>query len=112
MPKKPPTPTLLFMIIRRKFFDQVRAGTKTEEYRAFSDFWTSRLAVRNEVGEVIEFRHYNVVRFQNGYAKNAPVMEVEFKETTLGEYMDVPKDSPDRFGFAILPGKLLHVKND
>ena len=43
-------------------------GIKSEEYRDLKDYWKTRL----------EGRAYDIVRFRNGYATDAPVMDVEF----------------------------------
>lgn len=97
--------------ITRVYFEAIRAGTKTEEYRAYSPFWISRLLLKNDAGELDAFRAYDIVRFRNGYAPDAPVMDVEFKHTILEEFADEPEDSDDRFGFAIVLGEVLRVEN-
>lgn len=33
----------LVLPVRKKWFDQIRAGTKTEEYRLVNDYWQKRL---------------------------------------------------------------------
>ena len=55
--------------IDRFFFDQILAGTKTEEFRDRTDYWKTRL----------EGRDYDEVRFRAGYQKDSPKMYVEFK---------------------------------
>ena len=63
--------------------------SKDEEYRDLKDYWKKRL----------EGRKYDIVRFRNGYATNAPEMDVEF----LG--VDKRSDC-----YAIRLGKILSVK--
>ena len=60
---------ILHLNLYRKFFDQIANGTKTIEYRDRTDYWKKR----------IEHREYDVIKFRNGYAKDAPTMLVEFK---------------------------------
>ena len=48
---------------------KIAAKTKHVETREVKPYWKKRL----------EGRHYDVIRFRNGYAKNAPEMLVEFR---------------------------------
>jgi hypothetical protein len=63
------TKRVLHMNLHREFFAAIIAGTKRMEYRDHSPHWRSRL----------EDREYDVIQFRNGYARNAPVMVVEFR---------------------------------
>jgi len=85
MPKK----AVLELTLHREYFAAIAAGTKRTEYRKRKPYWTKRL-----VG-----RHYDVVRFRNGYAKNAPEMIVEFR--------DLRRSGPD---YAIRLGRVLSKK--
>lgn len=60
---------ILHLTLHREFFEQIAEGTKREEYRDRTDYWKTRL----------EGRDYDIVRFRNGYAVNAPEMDVEWK---------------------------------
>ena len=66
---------ILHLNLFRKYFDQIAEGTKTIEYRDRTDYWKRR----------IENREYDVIKFRNGYAKNAPTMLVEYKGYTIGK---------------------------
>jgi hypothetical protein len=35
--------SVLVLHVKGKYFDQIRAGTKTEEYREYKPYWQSRL---------------------------------------------------------------------
>ena len=74
----------------RKYFDQILKKEKTIEYRDITPYWSKRL----------EGRHYDVIKFRNGYRKDAPEMIVEYK----GMYI---KDSE----YAIELGNILETKN-
>ena len=50
-------------------------GEKTTEYREVTPYWSRRL----------EGRHYDVIKFRNGYAKDAPTMLVEYKGYNIGK---------------------------
>ncbi|THH37898.1 hypothetical protein [Neolewinella litorea] len=102
---------ILHIPIKREYFDAIRAGEKTEEYRAYSPFWISRLGVTDDEGQLADFRQYDIVRFRNGYEPDSPVMDVEFQGIILEEFMNEPEDSEYRFGFAIQLGKVLRTEN-
>ena len=60
---------ILHLNLYRKYFDAIANGTKTTEYREVTPYWSKRL----------EDREYDVIKFRNGYAKDAPIMLVEFR---------------------------------
>jgi hypothetical protein len=61
-------PSILHLTLEREWFDDIASGKKREEYRDRKDYWKTRL----------EGRTYDIVRFRNGYAIDAPQMDVEF----------------------------------
>ena len=61
--------SVLHLNLRRKYFAQIAANAKGMETRELKPYWKKRL----------EGRHYDVIKFRNGYAKNAPEMLVEFR---------------------------------
>ena len=65
---------ILHLNLYRKYFDAIANGTKIIEYREKTDYWKKR----------IENREYDVIKFRNGYAKDAPTMLVEYKGYTIG----------------------------
>ena len=75
---------ILHLNLYRKYFDAIVNGTKTIEYRDKTDYWKKR----------IENREYDIIKFRNGYAKNAPTMLVEYKgyslnHTEIGEQYEL-----------------------
>jgi len=81
--------SILHLTLEREWFDDIARGVRNEEYRELKDYWKTRL----------EGRKYDIVRFRNGYATDAPVMDVEF----LG--VEKRQDC-----YAIRLGKVLSVK--
>jgi ASC-1-like (ASCH) protein len=61
-------PEILYLNLRREYFEAIARGKKRIEYRKRSPYWRKRL----------EGRKYDVILFRNGYARNAPEMVVEF----------------------------------
>ena len=59
---------ILHLNLYRKYFDAIANGTKTIEYRDKTDYWKKR----------IEGREYDIIKFRNGYATDAPTMLVEY----------------------------------
>jgi hypothetical protein len=37
------TQSTLTLHVKKEYFDQIKAGTKTEEYRLNNDYWTNRI---------------------------------------------------------------------
>ena len=66
---------ILHLNLYRKYFDDIADGTKTIEYRDKTDYLKKR----------IEGREYDIIKFRNGYAKNAPTMLVEYKGYNIGK---------------------------
>jgi len=61
-------PSILHLTLEREWFDDIARSVKTVEYRDLKDYWKTRL----------DGRRYDIVRFRNGYATDAPEMDVEF----------------------------------
>ena len=84
---------ILHLNLHRKWFGAIVAKTKRMEYRDRTPYWKTRL----------ENRKYDVIQFRNGYATNAPEMQVEF----LG-VRRIKKDGNKVY--AIRLGKILKIK--
>lgn len=37
---------ILYLHVKKKYFDEIKAGTKTEEYRRFNLYWRIRLGMK------------------------------------------------------------------
>ena len=81
---------ILHLNLYRKYFDAILKGEKTIEYRDITPYWSKRL----------EGRYYDVIKFKNGYRKDAPEMVVEYKG------MDI-----DEGRYAIQLGRVLETNN-
>jgi len=84
---------ILHLNLHREGFASIIAKTKRMEYRRRTPYWKTRL----------ENRKYDVIQFRNGYATNAPEMQVEF----LG-LCRIKKDGKNVY--AIRLGKVLKIK--
>ena len=65
---------ILHLNLYRKYFDAIVDGTKTIEYRDKTDYWKRKL----------EGRKYDIIKFRNGYTKDAPTMLVEYEGYDIG----------------------------
>ena len=59
---------ILPLTLHREYFGQIASGIKKYEFRDLTPYWKARL----------EGRKYDVIRFRNGYHRDAPEMLVEF----------------------------------
>lgn len=83
---------ILHLTLHRKWFDAIANGTKAEEYRTATPYWTTRL----------EGKTFDVIHFRNGYSLDKPFMKVECKKIEL---------RADQKTYAIHLGKILDIKN-
>lgn len=65
-------PKILHLTLKKKYFEQIKTGEKTSEYRLYKPYWKIRLM--NKDGS---FKHFDLVLFRNGYNADAPKMLVE-----------------------------------
>lgn len=65
----------LHLTLKKKWFDLIRSGIKTEEYREMKPYWDKRL---------MGGKAFDTVTFRNGYSKNSPTFTVELKEILSG----------------------------
>lgn len=66
---------MLTLPIKKQWFDMIRSGEKTEEYREISPFYTTRL--RNIWGYPAYWGQHHTIELRNGYAKDSPSLTVE-----------------------------------
>lgn len=103
----------LYLVLQKQWFNEILSGTKTEEFRNFTDHFINRLCILDEKEEIIGFKDYETVKFQMGYNKDAPQMIVECKEIYIAQDDGVEEKDlkPENFFFVIVLGKILERKN-
>lgn len=102
----------LYLVLKKKWFLEILKGEKKEEYRDFTDYYIDRLCEFDKNGEMVDFKQYDTVIFQLGYAKNAPQMVVECKGILIE--MDNQEDEifrNDNCNFVIELGEILEKIN-
>lgn len=103
--------TQLYLVLKKQYFNEILDGTKTEEYRDFTDHNISRLGIIEE-GAFVGCRAYKTVKFQMGYSKDAPQMIVKVKEILLeADDPDVEELNTENCNFVIRLGQIIDKKN-
>lgn len=95
----------LHLTLKKKWFDMIASGEKKEEYREITDYWIRRLHKFGSAADD-DFKDFDVVRFRNGYAKNAPVMVVECLGIEVCQGMMIWGAEPDKEYFVIKLGEI------
>lgn len=65
--------TILHLNLKKEWFEKIKSGEKTIEYREFKQYWYTRL----------NNRYYDIIIFKNGYQKNAPEIKSEWIKTEI-----------------------------
>ena len=86
------TRKILHLTLHRQWFAAIAAETKTEEYRAATPYWQTRL----------EGKAFDEVHFRNGYSPDRPFMRVACEQIEF---------RPEKGIFIIHLGKILDLKN-
>lgn len=72
---------ILDLPLKRKWYEMIESGIKTEEYREFKDYWIVRLGkkvgINNYGGPHYNLRPFTHVRFRYGYTKRTMLREIE-----------------------------------
>lgn len=66
---------ILYLTLKKKWFDMIDSGVKTEEYREIKPFWMNRL----------NGKRYEIVEFRNGYQKDSPKMRFKIEVITISD---------------------------
>lgn len=94
------SPRILYLPIKKQWFDMIASGEKKAEYRDIKPYYDSRF-----------MRTFHIIRFKNGYRRNAPVMDVECTELNIG--YGLPKwGAENKISYILTLGKILNNSND
>ena len=78
----------LHLTLKRRWFDEIRAGTKTLEYRERSPHWRRWFAPH--VGRALP---WDEIHFRNGYEASSPWMRVKLTAITEGPDPWLPSET-------------------
>ena len=74
----------LKLTLKKQWFDLIKEGVKTEEYREIKDYWTKRFKEMSLTKHEV-FRHFDYVEFTNGYSKTSPKITMECMGIIVGK---------------------------
>lgn len=115
----------LDLVLKKKWYDMIASGEKTEEYREIKPYWIVRMmeevchdtALFYEYNEHLlknalyhgsmKFRDFDKVTFHLGYAKNRPSMTFAIKEIVIDEGKEEWGAFPGKTYFVVRLGKKL-----
>jgi hypothetical protein len=84
----------LNLIIRQKYFDKIKSGRKTKEYREIRPNSQSKYCDLDEdgfckeVNGVLQPRKYDAIKFYVGYNKNRDMMLIEVLDACIELFTD------------------------
>lgn len=107
---------ILHLTLKKKWFDMIASGEKKEEYREWKPYWAVRLCgsigiacrAHADKKNPAHFQNFDIVRFKNGYNKNAPVVDVQCNGIYVGEGKEKWGAEKGREYFVIKLGTLVH----
>ena len=85
---------ILYLILHKRWFNEIVSGRKKIEYRDVTPYWQVR----------IEGRSYNEIHFKNGYNRSAPFMRVEYKGWKFSQWKG-------KRVYALVLGEILEIRN-
>lgn len=90
---------ILKLVLSDHWFEEIKSGRKTHEYRKATPFWNNRLKwfiAPKENFEGITVEEGSLVEFQKAYRKNPERMIFEIKKITIigGENTDLHCEEP------------------
>lgn len=79
---------ILKLVLTDHWFEEIKSGRKTHEYRVVSEFWESRISRK---AWLLYYGNEVLVEFQKAYRKNAEKMIFKIKKISItnGEDTDL-----------------------
>lgn len=98
---------VLPLVLKKKWFDEIRLGGKKEEYRAATPYWAVRLSNWDNAPAA-----HHVVEFRLGYAADAPRMAFRSPwYTSTGVCRHPDWGEPDGPHYAIILGERINLED-
>lgn len=109
---KPVLPAVLKLTVKKEWFDLIKSGEKTEEYREFKDYWCKRLIpdyhpIYKVDKRTTGFKQYDYIEFKNGYSSDAPTIITKCKFISIGKPTQNGKHLFDNDVFIISIGDIV-----
>lgn len=119
---------ILKLTLKKTWFDLIRNGNKTEEYREIKAYWANRLyaispinayefentedtadAILNGYSPKCPFRSFTHVQFTNGYSPTSPTFTIECKGIRIGRGNPEWGAPTDKDVFILELGKIVQL---
>lgn len=113
----------LNLTLKKQWFDMIRSGKKTEEYREVKEYWIKRLVkdadypTKEGVFDFIdgygqeycitEYQPFTHIKFTNGYSLTSPSFTIECKGIRIGRGNPEWGAPTDKDVFIISLGKII-----
>jgi hypothetical protein len=131
MPKQ-----ILYLTLKKKWFDLISSGEKHEEYREIKIYWLKRLFRHNDyavldrqmldevifelnnksytISELYDWAGWSPIKFdlicfKNGYSKNAPEIWCKFESIEIKNSSPEWSDNAGGYFFTLKLGKIINV---
>ena len=91
--------SVLHLVVKRKWFDQIVSGRKKIEYREYTPYWCKRLLMLSPAGKLI-YKYFDEVSFRAGYGKSVPGAIFSLRKITIKETVH-PDTGKFTFNFLI-----------
>lgn len=109
----------LHLTLKKRYFDLIKDGVKTEEYREVKRHWIARILRNLEYLQDLDgvlsvdpiYRKFEKVEFRNGYDSTSPTITMECKDIKLGKGKPEWGAKPDQTYFVIKLGRELDRYN-
>ena len=102
----------LHLNLKVKWFEMIFLGIKKEEYRNYTPYWIRRLF--DEPDELPGFTYpkdFDTITFSNGYSRDRPQFEIEFKGIEISEGNPEWGAEPGKKYFVLKLGDILNDRN-
>lgn len=97
---------ILHLTLKKEWFDMILSGEKKTEYREVKPYWESRLFDIYRMPII-----YEVIRFRNGYSRDAPTMDVEWKGVKYSQGDPKIGAIEGEYYYCIQLGSILNYEN-
>lgn len=98
---------ILYLTIKKEFFDDIREGRKDKEYRRFTLYWYQRLVDKKNL---LKMRRFKEIYFRNGRTGNSPFLRTEHLRTST-IYKKFPGEKKASTLYCIHLGEIIEVGN-
>jgi len=88
---------ILYLTLKKQWFDLILSGEKVEEYREVKPYWSHRL----------HKKVWDVINFHNGYSKNSPWFNIECIGFCCGTGNQKWGAPPDQDVYILKLGKII-----